>query len=181
MAIFELSPIGLCELLFKLFPSNAKNEQKQKAEILFRSLYAECVNNIHILDSFKRDSFTKENTFRAVKSIAPLLKNEFAQLLLLGTDGSLEELRIMQNNIEQLEIEQEDDCQKDKITKAKTLQQAIAFCVNKIQFLKNYAMIDESNTDLFHELNLKTRIDNIYNYSKQIKKQLHLHMPATFE
>ena len=53
--------------------------------------------------------------------------------------------------------------------------------MNKIQFLKNYAAVDAENTDLFRELNLKTRLNNIYNYSKQIKALLNIHMPAMFE
>ena len=179
MALFELSPIGLIDLIFKFFPDDS--QKKQKAAILFRSLYAECVNNIQILNSFKRDSFSKENTMRAVKAIAPLLKNDAGQLILLGTDGSLKELKLMQEQIEHLELELEDNNSQEELHEAKTIRQAISFCVNKIQFLKNYSQIDENNADLFTELTLKTRLNNIYNYSKQIKNQLCIHMSAMFD
>lgn len=48
MALFELSAINLLDFVTKFIPDNAKeNEEHQKAGILFRTLYAECVNNIY--------------------------------------------------------------------------------------------------------------------------------------
>lgn len=181
MALFELSAINLLDFVTKFIPDNAKeNQEHQKAGILFRTLYAECVNNIQILDAFKRESFAKEDTFRAVKAIAPLLKNDVGQIILLGTDGSLKELDVLQNQIEMYNLEDEDFFDSE-IKTAKTVRQAISFCVNKIQFLKNYAQIEEENLDLFKELTLKTRLNNIYNFSKQIKKQLYEYLPSMFE
>lgn len=186
MGAFEISPMNIFDIAMKIIPDNSKSmEQHQKAGILFNMLYAECVNNIQILDSIKKDiSFTRENTYRAVKTIAPLLKTEAGQLILLGQDGSLKELKVMQEAIDYVELEVEDNSESvTDVTpqSAKTLRQAISFCVNKIKFLQNYAQIEEENLDLFTDLTLKTRINNINNYSKQIKKQLQTQLSSLFE
>jgi len=180
MGLLDFSLLDIIEFAASLFPNKAKiKERKQKAAVLFRSLYTECENNIQILDSFKRASFSKENTFHAVKTIASLLQNEAGNLIILGTEGVLKDLEVMQKEIDSITIEEEDS--KDEKLTVKTLREAISFCVYKIQFLKTYAKVDEKDAALFKELTLKTRLDNIYNYSKQIKKQLGSYLDSMFQ
>lgn len=165
--------LNLAEAAIPFFTDKSEKERKQRVNILFRRLYAETRSNLDILDLVKKDNL-KKDWLKSVKTIAPLLKNEYASLVLLGTDNCFKEIKLIQSDLyETWQVNQDESSEdNDLFENPENFKQAVSFCVNKIEILKSYATIDEKNVDLFTKLVLSKRLANIYNYSKIIKKSL---------
>ena len=164
---------SLVEAAVTLFGNSAEKERKQRVSILLRKLYAETHSNLDIRDLVKKENL-KTDWLKSIKAVAPLLKNETASLVLLGTENCFKELQIIQNDINDLwsfNAEAGDEAE-EKYEAPVNFKQAVAFCANKIEILKSYAQIEEKDKDLFTTLVPLKRLANIHNYSMIIIKSL---------
>lgn len=173
MNMISISPtINLIEGIVSLFAGSEKEkDRKKKSILLLRNLILECKSNIAVLKQINKDEI-KKDCFSAVKAIAPLLKNEAAKLVLLGTDDCLREINLIQENIEDVKrLTEEDSVDGDdteKYEEVKSLKEALSFCVEKIEILKLYADIPANGKVYFTSLVLSRRLNNIERYSRQI-------------
>lgn len=169
MDFLSFSPtVNILEIATSLFSVDKdKAAREENAKLLLKRLYVECRQNLDVLNLVKLDEVNSQS-FKAVKAIAPLLKNETGQLILLGSPECLEKINIIQEELDDKDMLGCDEDNQETFEKAKTLKEAIVFCVNKIEILKNYANIPEDCSELFTTLTLSTRLKNIICYTRQI-------------
>ena len=171
-------PFSLVDAAIALFSDRAsEKERKQRVNILLRKLYAETRANLDILELVKTENL-KDDWLKSVKAVAPLLKNEAASLVLLGTDDCFREIKLIQEDINDVwKVNSDDDgTDSDDYRAPENFKQAVAFCTNKINVLKSYASINESDKELFKRLIPSRRIANIHNYLLVIKKALQYYL-----
>ncbi|MBQ2314068.1 MAG: hypothetical protein II187_04130 [Treponema sp.] len=167
--------VDLAVLAFSLFAGDPKEEErKQRVNVLFRRLYAETRSNLAVLDLVDKEKLkSRADWFKAVRAVAPLLKNEAGQLVLLGTDSCFREIKVIQADIDGAwEFNKEDGEDSDAYEAPASFRKAVEFCVGKIELLKSYASIDENAIDLFTRLVPSRRFSNICAYSKIIAQSI---------
>ncbi len=168
---------GFLGMAVSLFGGNEKKEERNlNAEITLRKLYAECKQNREMISLVKTERINQQS-FEAVKAIAPLLRNEAGQLVLLGTPECLEKICLIQEQIDDKDKLGCADEDNELYYAPKTILQAISFCVNKIEVLKNYAQIDADGGAFFKTLVLSKRLENIDRYCRLICESLKSYSP----
>lgn len=146
--------------LKELFSSNSnKEEQKRNMEIVLRQYNAEVLYNTKMLDTINFNSRLNDDRLGALRSIAPLLKNEYGKTIVasLGFYGkSLDSIE------EQAKLIDEDTLSDGGLS----LKVKIIFTVNRIEVLQNLARMP--NERYTKKINVSVRLKNIRNYTKDI-------------
>lgn len=159
-----------------------KREVLECANVL-RALYFEVCTNLAVLNQLKSEKI--ENQFELVRTVAPLLQNSVGALVVYGAEGRL------LKNLDKIQ-EMDDAIARDTETlpagdgeetavKAKTLRQAIEFCVQKIEVLKRFAEVTPAQEIFFKDIKASVRLDNIKYYANQIRRVIETHAPFMAE
>ena len=167
--------------LSKFIPDNTKEKLAgEKRMTVLRAYLAEVQHNEEILKTVEQNC-SKESTFGKIRTLASLLENSVGMLILYGSDnGEIKDIK----NISEIDLQQEktkaeeksDTDDDEKFEEAKTLEQAIKFCVLRIDVLKTLSKVTVEEERYFKNINITARLNHIKEYSHQIRKALEMNL-----
>ena len=167
--------------LSKFIPDNSEEKfTREKRMTVLRAYLAEVQHNEEILKTIE-ESCSKENCFGKIRTLASLLENSVGMLILYGSDNgedkdikNISKIVLQQEKTKAEELPDADD--DEKYVYAKTLEQAIKFCVLRIDVLKTLSKVTVEEESYFKNINITARLNNIKKYSHQIRKALELNL-----